>query len=251
MGVKVQSVAIKYIRLPSHIQSKMEEKAMSAYGGNTLREERDRRKLKLKEDVKTMRQSFLAKATCRTQVGLEEMNGERVRLDNAIAKAGRTEANIREEIRGKTEKQIAQHNVEMDRVKNSKAATVEKLRVEMEKDTVELLANAKLHYESTLGKAYVKASQISAKATLILSMAEGKIAPWMEKKHQFDTRIQEMNVGGIVVDSKDFASEALNPMSPTAVDAFVSEISMSDDTRKSLLTELGITGKSAVDILNC
>lgn len=115
-------------------------------------------------------------------------------------------------------------------------------------NTAELLANSKLHHQSELARAFLTATKKDTESMQILSMAEGKIGPWLEKKHEFKTRMQGTNVAQGFVDSEDILGEALNPMSPTAVEAFVSGISTNDDSRRRLLSELGITGKCAGDI---
>jgi len=249
LGVEIQSVMIKCIHLPSDIKSQINDKTKSAYGGQPIHDERAGQKSKMKQEVRTMRQSFLADATFQTQVGFEMMNAERVTLDKVMAEAGRIEANRRESSRGEIGIKLAQNKAEINRVNDRKAATIENIRTKTAMNTAELLANSKLHHQSELARAFLTATKKDTESMQILSMAEGKIGPWLEKKHEFKTRMQGTNVAQGFVDSEDILGEALNPMSPTAVEAFVSGISTNDDSRRRILSELGITGKCAGDIL--
>ena len=75
-------------------------------------------------------------------------------------------------------------------------------------------------------------------------MVEGQITPWLEKKNEFYKRMQEAKVGCTLVDNEDFTSEPLHPITPTNANAFISEISTSNDPRQELLAELGIAGRT-------
>lgn len=124
LGVEIQSVMIKCIHLPSDIKSQINDKTKSAYGGQPIHDERAGQKSKMKQEVRTMRQSFLADATFQTQVGFEMMNAERVTLDKVMAEAGRIEANRRESSRGEIGIKLAQNKAEINRVNDRKVRMI-------------------------------------------------------------------------------------------------------------------------------
>lgn len=76
----------------------------------------------------------------------------------------------------------------------SKTATVVQMQTEAEKEAAELLANTKLEVQTLLAESELIRAQNKAKAELLISIAEGKIAPWIEKKKLYETQMKQIEV---------------------------------------------------------
>ena len=68
------------------------------------------------------------------------------------------------------------------------------MKAEAEKEAAELLANTELEISTLLANSALTSSQNTAKAELVVSIAEGKIAPWIEKKKEYETKMKQMEV---------------------------------------------------------
>jgi len=80
---------------------------------------------------------------------------------------------------------------------------LEKMEADAKKAAAELKADTQLQVQTLISEASYTAAKNNAQKFQILSEAEGKIAPWLEKKNQFATKEKEMSVYNSLAENKD------------------------------------------------
>ena len=78
---------------------------------------------RMDEETQTMLQTFQEQREQEKQAGLEVINSEQVKLNDAIAQASKSEANIREETRVKIENIFAESSLQVQRVNDRMVST--------------------------------------------------------------------------------------------------------------------------------
>lgn len=126
--------------------------------------------------------------------GAQRVNVERVKLNDMKSQARKLEANIRENTRNNIQSINADSGLEIQRIDDGMTATVVQMKAEAEKESAELLANTRLQVKTLIASAELKNAQSRANAELHISMAEGKIASWIEKKKAHETQMKQVEV---------------------------------------------------------
>jgi len=195
-GVQVLSVIIRSITLPSDITSQMTEKTMviSKQAAQRMSHQNAMQSNRMEQDVATMLQGFHEQREQELSSGAEILNVEQVKLNDAKAEAEKMEANIREETNVKIDNFLAENALKVQRVKDRLYETVSKITAEAEREAAESVANTKVETETIVAAARLEKARNEAKAALIISKAEGKIAPWVEKKKKHETHVKQMEV---------------------------------------------------------
>eukprot|EP00568_Trieres_chinensis_P004429 CAMPEP_0183304176 /NCGR_PEP_ID=MMETSP0160_2-20130417/9358_1 /TAXON_ID=2839 ORGANISM="Odontella Sinensis, Strain Grunow 1884" /NCGR_SAMPLE_ID=MMETSP0160_2 /ASSEMBLY_ACC=CAM_ASM_000250 /LENGTH=574 /DNA_ID=CAMNT_0025467185 /DNA_START=106 /DNA_END=1830 /DNA_ORIENTATION=+ len=202
-GVLIESVMITRVTLPDDITSQMTEKTMviSQNAQQRMYHENTMQNTRMEEEVAGMVQGFYEERMQETAAGEEKIGEEKVKLNDLVAQAKKSEANIREESQVRIEKMMAEKKLEEQRVKDRMYETITNIRAEAEKESAEMLANSRADAQSMIAEAELRSTQNHAEAQKVLSAAEGKIAPWIELKKEYETRKKEMNVYGTLAEN--------------------------------------------------
>eukprot|EP00565_Helicotheca_tamesis_P007691 CAMPEP_0185735542 /NCGR_PEP_ID=MMETSP1171-20130828/25530_1 /TAXON_ID=374046 /ORGANISM="Helicotheca tamensis, Strain CCMP826" /LENGTH=495 /DNA_ID=CAMNT_0028405887 /DNA_START=1 /DNA_END=1488 /DNA_ORIENTATION=+ len=252
-GIQVLSVMIKSVHLPGDITTQMSEKTMviSQNAQQRMYHEDAMQNTRMEEEVETMLQTFHEQREQEMTSGAETINAEQVKLNDSMAQASKSEANIREETNIKINNIKAENNLEVQRVKDRMHESVEKITAESEKEAAELLANTKVDTQTLLSDAELQSAKNKADADRIIAKAEGKIAPWVEKKKAYETKVREMNVYKNLSNNDDLVisgnnDEGVNLI--TVADSIMQNVG-DPSNRSAIIAELAIIGKGSASIL--
>jgi len=149
---------------------------------------------RMEEEVVTLLQTFEEKELQEKTAGTEKINEEKVKLNDAIAEASKSEASIREEANAKIEKLRAENRLEVQRVISRKEETIATMQAEAEKEASRLQSATKLEVQKKLADARLTAEKNRAGASRVLSSAEGVVAPYLAKKNAHTTNLKQMDV---------------------------------------------------------
>mmetsp|Transcript_26804 Transcript_26804/g.48656 ORF Transcript_26804/g.48656 Transcript_26804/m.48656 type:complete len:352 (-) Transcript_26804:640-1695(-) len=117
-GVEILSIMIESCRLPQEIESQMEEKTkvISKNAQQRMFHQNNMQNTRMEEEVVTLLQTFEEEKLQEETAGIEKINEEKVKLNDAIAEAAKSEASIREEAHVKIQKLRAENSLEVQRV---------------------------------------------------------------------------------------------------------------------------------------
>merc|ERR1719414_1825806 len=186
-GVQITSVMIKSVQLPQDIMSQMSDKTMiiSANAQQRMHHEYNMMTTRHDEQIQTMVQTFEEQQVQMLTSGNEKEAAEQILLNDAVAQAEKAALSIKEANDVRLGNIKANNDLEVQRIVDETNAVVAKALVESEKEAEELLANTKLEVQTLISESELQATKNRAKADLIIAEAEGKIAPWLEKKKEF------------------------------------------------------------------
>jgi len=251
-GVEIQSVMIKSITLPEDITSQMNEKTMiiSQNAQQKMYHENEMQTNRMEQEVQTLQQSFYEQRQEEITSGAERINEERVKLNDAVAQAIKSEANIREETAIKIENIKAETAFKKQEIKDRMHAEVLSIETEAQKEAAELLANTRLETETALSKAKIQASKNAAKIQMVISNAEGKIAPWLKQKNEFESQLRELEVFDELSLNKDLIINASKDDGVNLVvvaDAILQHEANENNSseRSELMAELALTSQGS------
>mmetsp|Transcript_6966 Transcript_6966/g.20896 ORF Transcript_6966/g.20896 Transcript_6966/m.20896 type:complete len:532 (-) Transcript_6966:335-1930(-) len=207
-GVEIQSVMIKQISLPPDITDQMNEKTMviSQNAQQRMYHEDAMQETRMDMEVMKMTQSFSEERERETASGQERINEDMVKLSDEKAQAKKAEANIHEETKVKIDSMLAENSLEVQRVEDRTYESISEMRAQSEKESAELLAHSRASAQSSLADADLTATKNRAEASRTLAAAEGKVAPWLERRKEHETEQKKLGVykrladnGGLVV----------------------------------------------------
>lgn len=117
-GVQIVSVMIKSCLLPKEIESQMEEKTMviSKNAQQRMFHQNNMQNTRMEEEIVTLMQTFEEKKQQEESAGAERINEEKVKLNDEMAEAMKSEATIREEADANIQKLKAENCLEVQRV---------------------------------------------------------------------------------------------------------------------------------------
>mmetsp|Transcript_40925 Transcript_40925/g.85981 ORF Transcript_40925/g.85981 Transcript_40925/m.85981 type:complete len:531 (+) Transcript_40925:151-1743(+) len=195
-GVEILSIMIESCRLPKEIESQMEEKTkvISKNAQQRMFHQNNMQNTRMEEEVVTLLQTFEEKKLQEETSGIEKINEEQVKLNDAIAEAKKSEAAIREEASAKIQKLRAESSLEVQRIVSRKEETIAKTRAQAEKEAAQLEASTKLEVEKRLAEANLIVEKNLAEASRVASAAEGIIAPYLAKKNAHMTNLKQIDV---------------------------------------------------------
>lgn len=115
---------IESCRLPQDIESQMEEKTkvISKNAQQRMFHQNNMQNTRMEEEVVTLLQTFEEKKLQEETSGIEKINEEQVKLNDAIAEAKKSEAAIREEASAKIQKLRAENSLEVQRIVSRKVS---------------------------------------------------------------------------------------------------------------------------------
>lgn len=255
-GVEIEDVMIKSVSLPEDITRQMEQKTMiiSANAQQRMEHENDLQMTRMKEQIETLFQTFREARQAEITSGEERVSHEKILLDDAIADAKKSEANIKEEYLLKIERMNADTEREVQRIKDEMNYEIEKMHADAKKTAAELKADTLLQTQTLVSEAGFTAAKNNADKFQILSKAEGKIAPWLEKKKEFETKELEMSVYNSLAENKDLIITGSDDadLSLIAVsDAILQSANGASDgnSRSLLLAQLALMNRGTAHII--
>jgi hypothetical protein len=194
--VEIQSVMIKSISLPSDIEGQMTEKTMiiSANAQQRMYHVNEMQNTRMEQEVQTMLQKFDEVRQEELASGTETMNSEQVKLNDAKSQAIKSEKNIREETTVKLNSIKADNSLDKQRINDRMYETATKVRADAEREAAELVATTKVETQTVLADSQLQSTLNKTQAQKIISNAEGKIAPMLAKKKEYETRLREVQV---------------------------------------------------------
>jgi len=195
-GVQILSVAIKQITLPDNIVSQMSERTMvvSQTAQQIMQHEYDMQNERMEQEVQTLLQSYRERREQEVAAGKEAMNVQRVRLNDAVSQATKAEAELREDAEIKVQTIHAGNELVIQRIRNKIFKETTRIESDARKYCAELLATIKLEAQGVLSEADLRSAENIAMADTLLSEAEGKMAPWLEKKREHTTQLKRLKV---------------------------------------------------------
>lgn len=187
---------IKSISLPSDIEGQMTEKTMiiSANAQQRMYHVNEMQNTRMEQEVQTMLQRFDEVRQEELASGTETMNSEQVKLNDAKSQAVKSEKNIREETTVKLNSIEADNSLEVQRINDRMYETATKIRADAEREAAELVATTKVETQTVLADSHLQSTLNKTQAQKIISNAEGKIAPMLAKKKEYETRLREVQV---------------------------------------------------------
>ena len=187
---------IESCRLPKEIESQMEEKTkvISKNAQQRMFHSNNMQNTRMEEEVVTLLQTFEEQKRQEETSGIEKITEERIKLNDAIAEAKKSEAAIREEASAKIQKLRAENSLEVQRIISRKEEAIATIRANAEKEAAQLQAQTKLEVEKDLANGHLKAEQNHADASRVLSKAEGVVAPYLAKKNVHITDMKRIDV---------------------------------------------------------
>mmetsp|Transcript_6477 Transcript_6477/g.13566 ORF Transcript_6477/g.13566 Transcript_6477/m.13566 type:complete len:502 (-) Transcript_6477:189-1694(-) len=204
-GVGIEDVMIKSVTLPADITQQMQQKTMiiSANAQQRMQHENEMQTTRMNEQIETLFQTFHETREAEVTSGEERVSREQILLNDAKADAKKNEANIKEEYSLIIDRLKADTSLEVQRITDNMTFELEKMEADAKKAAAELKADTQLQVQTLISEASYTAAKNNAQKFQILSEAEGKIAPWLEKKNQFATKEKEMSVYNSLAENKD------------------------------------------------
>mmetsp|Transcript_25064 Transcript_25064/g.60293 ORF Transcript_25064/g.60293 Transcript_25064/m.60293 type:complete len:525 (-) Transcript_25064:174-1748(-) len=195
-GVEILSIMIESCRLPKEIESQMEEKTkvISKNAQQRMFHSANMQNTRMEEEVVTLLQTFEETKIREETAGIEKINEEKVKLNDAIAGAQKSVAAIREEASSKIQKLRAENSLDVQRIISRKEEAIATMKAEAEKEAAQLQATAKLEAEKKLAEASLTAEKNRANASRVLANAEGVVAPYLAKKNAHITNLKQIDV---------------------------------------------------------
>jgi len=143
-GVQILSVTIKSVSLPQEFQSQMEKRTLSI---SEKAEQQILRKdaiqsTRMEEEIQKKIQIFTEEKALEAQAGLKQINTEKIKLNDAVSQAIKSEATIREETKFRMGKFAAQNDFATQRVKDM---TVSRTFLDIILIVIDVLLSHKLH----------------------------------------------------------------------------------------------------------
>ncbi len=125
-GVQLLSVVIRNVSLPSDVQWKMSQDAIES----SNREEEgiehfhDMHIAKMEEEMSGLLQSYNEDRQLESQIALERISREKVRLEGAIAMSKKAEAEIREEARARIQGILERGSYEVQKITDAAVSSI-------------------------------------------------------------------------------------------------------------------------------
>jgi len=148
----------------------------------------------MEAEIIAMRQTFLEEINREYQSGHEEINIEKVKLNDEISLAKRSEAAIEQETIVRIDNFFAQNDYEIQRVKDMTAAASCAIEMKTEKLSVEQFADVQLECKTCFAEATFEATRRHIEAEILLADAEAQTAAGMKRKNEFDTQLKKIQV---------------------------------------------------------
>jgi hypothetical protein len=124
---------------------------------------------------------------------------------------------------------------------------IECMKIYLEWEAAELLATTKVETETTIAAARLEKVKVEATAQMIISNAEGIIAPWVERKKKHETMVKEVEVYERLANNDDLVICGAIDHDTNLVavaDAILQNADASRGTRSAIVTEMALLGRA-------
>ncbi|KAL7519710.1 hypothetical protein ACHAWX_004469 [Stephanocyclus meneghinianus] len=195
-GVQILSIMIQSCTLPKEIETQMEEKTMviSKNAQQRMFHQNNMQNTRMEEEIVTLMQTFEELRHQEECAGSEQINEEKVKLNDAVADAKKSEATIIQEGIARADKLRAESDLEVQRVISRKDQTIATMKAESHREAAKLHAKTKLEVERKIAEASVIAAKNRAQASRLLARAEGITAPMLAQKNEHITKLKQLDV---------------------------------------------------------
>jgi len=148
----------------------------------------------MEEEIRTKIQTLNEERELETQTGLETINTEKVRLNDAVSQARKSEATMREETNVRMCNFTAQNEYVIQRVRDKTTAGAATIDLKTKKLANELITTTKLQNEQDVASASLLSAKNQVAADKKLTEAEGVTADWTKKSKNFMTDLKKIDV---------------------------------------------------------
>lgn len=193
-GVQVLSVAVKNVILPTTIRSQLGSKVVNL----TSRQHERIKHLHAmtdtihQEEMRGLLQTYDEDRQQERQIALEEINKERVQLEDAIALTKKAEAEILEDARIRIENMKERYSYEIQQIEDASDAETLSTKRQAQLFSAQIRADTALEKQTLLSSARIESEKNTAEASKIMAAAEGKIAQWVKKRNEFNLSLQKI-----------------------------------------------------------
>merc|ERR1712151_355535 len=254
-GVAIEDVVIKSVTLPEDIAEQMQQKTMiiSANAQQRMHHENEMQMTRMNEQIETLFQTFHETRQAEVTSGEQRVSREQILLNDATADAKKALANIKEEYSLKIDRLVADTDREVQRINDNTNFEVEKMVADARKEAAQLKADTQLKTQTLISEAGFTEAKNNAENFQLLSNAEGKIAPWLERKKEFDTKELKMSVYNSLAENKDLVitgggNEDVNMIA--VADAILGNANSTDwNSRSALIAELALMNRGTANYI--
>ena len=193
-GVQIVSVAIKNVTVPTEIQSKFSNEVvtLAKRQHERIKHLHSMKGTRQKEEMRGLLQSYDEGRQEERQIALEQINLERVQLEDAIALTKKAEAEILEDAKIRIENLQEKKSYEIQRIKDSSNAETLSTKRQAQLFSAQIRADTELEKQTKLSDARIASEKNDAEASKIMATAEGKIARWVKKRNEFNLSLQKI-----------------------------------------------------------
>ncbi len=193
-GVQVLSVAVKNVILPTTIRSQLGSEVVNL---TTRQHERIKHLHAMTdtihhEEMRGLLQTYDEDRQQERQIALEEINKERVQLEDAIALTKKAEAEILEDARIRIENMKERYSYEIQQIEDASDAETLSTKRQAQLFSAQIRADTALEKQTLLSSARIESEKNTAEASKIMAAAEGKIAQWVKKRNEFNLSLQKI-----------------------------------------------------------
>ena len=121
-----------------------------------------------------------------------------------------------------------------------------KIDTEARREAAEAEANANLEVQTLLASAELQKEKNLAKSEEVIAKAEGKIAPWIEKKNEYDTKQLKLRIFENLAQNQELVISSSTDESVNLVamaDAILQAPDSDDNSRGALMAQLALIGQ--------
>jgi hypothetical protein len=195
-GIQIVDVMIKDVKLPREQVQAMSNRTMqvSIKTEQKMSHRNEMQQERYDQETQTIIQSFDEERGKARVEGEQRANEARVRLNNERADAEKSLNVIRNEMEVNINSINAQTDREVAQLREESNEILVNMRTENEAEAARLRAENDLEIEELLSAARLEVARNEADASMILSEAEGRMAPMLHTKKDFETDLKKLEV---------------------------------------------------------
>ncbi len=163
------------------------------------------------EEMRGLLQTYDEDRQQERQIALEQINLERVQLEDAIALTKKAEAEILEDARIRIESMHQKQAYEIQRIQDASDADTLSTKRQAQLFSAQIRADTELEKQTKLADARIESEKNTAEASKIMAVAEGKIASWVKKRNEYNLSLQKIkNLEALADNDKVIISPSSN-----------------------------------------
>ena len=195
-GVQIVDVMITDVKLPSEQVYAMTNRTMqvSIKTEQKMSHKNEMQQEGYDQEIQTVMQQFNEERDKARVEGDQKMNEARVRLNSVRADAEKELNNIRNQMHVLVNSVNARTDREVAQLSNEANEIMVNMRTDTEASASRLRAENDLEIEEMLSSARLEVARNEAEASVILSEAEGRMAPMLHTKKDFETDMKKLEV---------------------------------------------------------